>query len=69
MYYYIINVLGRHGYSFMVKTDDIDDIDDVICECANRGLFENDVDADYAIADDIVTPRDIEFFKNCTYEI
>ena len=65
-----INVPGRHGYSFAVKCDTSYDEDSVIELAAESGLFSDDEDADYAIAEDITeSDYDIEHFKSCTYEL
>lgn len=65
-----INVPGRHGYSFAVKCDTSYDEDSVISLAEENYLFEEDEDADYAIAEDITDSEyDIEAFKNCTYEL
>ena len=67
--YYKIDVPGRHGYSFMVfSTDELDE-GEVLDKALAKGLFDDDEDADYAVVDDLVTDSEIEFFKDCTYEI
>ena len=69
MNYYIISVSGKRGYSFMVKGDFTDDYD-AIEHAASAGLFDDVDDINYAIADDVVTPNDIERFNenDCCYE-
>lgn len=69
MNYYIINVPGKHGYSFMVCGEFSDDYD-AIEHAANAGLFEDENDIDYATADDLVSQYDIDHFKEsgCCYE-
>lgn len=59
---WIINVSGRHGYSFMVETD-IENDSEVICAAKKANLFEDAEDADYAFADDLVSQYDIDHFK------
>lgn len=64
-----INVTGRNGYSFAVKCE-TDDEDTAIDMALDAGLFEDDADAGYAVAEDITDyPYDVEHFKNCTYEV
>ena len=68
-FYYKIDVAGRHGYSFMVfSTDELDE-GEVLDKALAKGLFQDEIDADYAVVDDLVTDYEIEFFKDCTYEI
>lgn len=65
-----INVPGRHGYSFAVKCDDSYDEDSVINAALEANLFEDETDADYAIAEDITDfSHDVKHFEDCTYEI
>lgn len=59
---WIINVSGKHGYSFMVETD-IEDDSEVIYAAKKANLFEDAEDADYAFADDLVSQHDIDHFK------
>lgn len=67
--YYKIDVLGKHGYSFMVfSTDELDE-GEVLDKALAKGLFQDELDADYAIVDDLVSDYEIEVFKSCTYEI
>lgn len=67
--YYKINVLGKHGYSFMVTSNNVLDEGDVLDKALAKGLFQDELDADYAVVDDLVTDSEIEVFKSCTYEI
>lgn len=71
-HYYIINVLGKDGYSFMVSIEEdkdeavkCGDYEDIIEAAANADLF-NDVDDAYqcnvAVSDD----QDIKHFKDVT---
>ena len=65
-----INVPGRHGYSFAVRCDTSYDEESVIELAAENCLFEEDEDADYAIAEDITeSDYDIQAFKDATYDI
>jgi hypothetical protein len=67
--YYKIDVMGKHGYSFMVTSNDVLDEGEVLDKALAKGLFQDELDADYAIVDDLVSEHEIEVFKNCTYEI
>jgi hypothetical protein len=65
-----INVPGRHGYSFAVKCDTSYDEESVIELAAENLLFEEEEDADYAIAEDITESEyDINGMKDCTYSL
>lgn len=68
-YYYKIDVLGKHGYSFMVSSNDVLDEVEILAKALAKGLFQNEFDANYAIVDDLINDYDIENFKDCTYEI
>ena len=69
-HYYKIDVMSsRHGYSFMVVSNDELDEYDVIDKSLAKDLFGCETDADYALVDDQVSEYDIENFKNCTHEI
>lgn len=64
-----INISGRNGYSFAVKCETTNE-DEAIEMALDAGLFEDDEDAQYAIAEDITDyPYDVEHFKSCTHEI
>lgn len=64
-FYYKIDVAGRHGYSFMVfSTDELDE-GEVLDKALANGLFEDEIDADYAVVDDLVSEYDIAHFTNC----
>ena len=67
--YYKIDVLGKHGYSFMVTSNDVLDEGEVLDKALAKGLFQDELDANYAIVDDLITDYEIEVFKDCTYEI
>ena len=61
--------MGRNGYSFAVKCEETSE-SAVIDLASDAGLFEDDTDANYAIAEDITDyPYDVEHFKNCTYDV
>ena len=68
-HYAMVNVPGRHGYSFMVKTAEEMTEGEIISKCALFNLFQDPMDATYAN----VTPctdYDVEkFSKSCTYNI
>lgn len=65
-----INVPGRHGYSFAVRCDTSYDEESVIELAAENCLFEEDEDADYAIAEDITeSDYNIQALKDATYDI
>lgn len=71
-YYYKIDVIGRNGYSFMVKSKtELDDMYDAIDIASKNNLFSDEVDADYAEVDDLVSEYDINNFEQCgcAYEI
>lgn len=67
--YYKIDVPGKHGYSFMVTSNDVLDEGEVLDKALAKGLFQDELDADYAVVDDLVSDYEIEVFKSCTYEI
>jgi len=65
-----INILGKHGYSFAVRCDTSYNEETVIELAAENHLFNDDEDADYAIAEDITeSDYDIQGLKNVTYDI
>ena len=61
--YYKIDVMGRYGYSFMVSSNDMLDESEVLDKALAKGLFQDELDADYAVVDDLVTQYDIDNFK------
>lgn len=70
-HYYMVNIPGHYGYSFMVEsTDELDEVE-VIDKCANKNLFNDDDDRHYALVDDLVTDTDIDHFKknNCCHNV
>jgi len=64
-HYYKIDVPGRNGYSFMVSSNDMLEEEDVIYYSLKFNYFQDEVDADYAVVDDLVSEYDIENFGNC----
>lgn len=72
MAYYKIDVMGKNGYSFMVETDEELRYDeDAIDLALEHHLFQDSVDADYAVVDDLVTEHDVNHFKSsgCCHKI
>lgn len=64
-----IDVQGRYGYSFAVKCK-LDDGYDVIELAEENDLFDDELDADYATAEEITdSPYDIEGLKSATYDL
>lgn len=59
--YFLINVLGKHGYSFMTYAD-VKDEEEAIDLAADNGLFNEENDAEYATAEE-ASDYDIEHFK------
>ena len=45
--FYLVNVPGRHGYSFMVNTA-LEDESDILEKCSELDLFNDEEDAIYA---------------------
>ena len=65
-----INVCGKNGYSFAVECDCFYDEESVIDAALENGLFDEEIDADYAVAEDITEYEDdIKALRNCTSEI
>lgn len=67
--YIMVNVPGRHGYSFMVKTNYDLREDRIIELCRKQYLFQDEQDAEYAEVVSDVTEEDIIHHKFCTYDI
>ena len=67
---YSINVgLRSNGYSFAVKVN-TDDAADVIQMAENAGLFQDEGDAFYAMAEDITeSDYDLQGLKDVTYDL
>ena len=68
-YYYKIDVPGKHGYSFMITSNDVLDKSEILDKALAKGLFQDEIDVDYAVVDDLISDYDIGNFKDCTYEI
>lgn len=70
LFYFMVNVLGQYGYSFMVTTQN-ENISDraIIKQCSQKELFQDETDRDYAVVDDFVTEYDINAMSNHTYNI
>lgn len=65
--YYLLNVPGKHGYSFMVLCDAKDE-EEAVSMAADAELFQDLEDADYCIAEE-ASESDIEhWMKYCTIE-
>ena len=69
LYYIMINVGGRFGYSFIVTTRYNETDDSILRMCLEKDLFQYNEDIDYANVDYCVTERDIEMFKDCIYNL
>ena len=68
-FYYKIDVMGRNGYSFMVKSNEELNEYEIINRCLDNGYFDDSLDADYAVIDDLISQYDIDNFSNCTFNI
>jgi hypothetical protein len=69
IYHYMVNVPGLYGYSFLVRSKDELDENEVIDVCASLGYFTDNDDRHYAYVDDLVTDYDIERMESATYDI
>ena len=70
-HYYKIDVVGQHGYSFMVSTaNELPYEDDAVDVAIELDAFECGRDASYAVVDDLVSENDIKHFIecNCCYD-
>ena len=67
--YFLINVTGRNGYSFMVFCGAKDE-EEAIELAAEENLFDDDEDAEYATCEE-ASEYDIDHFKkfNMIHEI
>lgn len=67
--YFLINVLGKDGYSFLVHGD-FDSDEQAIDNAFEAGLFNDKADADCAIAEE-ADDNDIKQFTDwgCCYEL
>lgn len=63
-----INVPGQYGYSFAVEGELNEG--SAISKAFENGLFEEPIDANYAVAEDITdSDYDLKAFENCTYKV
>lgn len=68
--YVMVNVFGKNGYSFMVTTSEPIIIEEnILNACAEKNLFEDEDDIYSSSIETMVDEKDIEFFKECTYNI
>ena len=58
--YYLVNVSGKHEYSFMVKTV-LEDESDILRKCSEMRLFDDEEDAAYASVSE-ADEHDLEHF-------
>ena len=58
--YYLVNVSGKHGYSFMVKTV-LEDESDILEKCSEMKLFNDEEDVNYASVSE-ADKNDLEHF-------
>ena len=64
-----IDVPGAYGYSFAIIGDISNEVEAIEMAC-NAGHFYDDIDAEYATAEEITdSPYDIKAFENTTYEV
>ena len=63
--FYLVNVRGRHGYSFMVNTA-LEDESDILTKCSEKELFNDDEDVNYASVSE-ADEYDQEFFEQFVY--
>jgi hypothetical protein len=67
---YLVNVSGKKGYSFCVKTGSEMTEDNIIEACVSLDLFSDSEDADYASVEP-ATEYDVRHFstEGCLYKI
>lgn len=63
--FYLVNVSGKHGYSFMVKTI-LEDESDILTKCSEMELFNDEEDVTYASVSE-ADKYDQEHFKEFKY--
>ena len=72
-HYYKIDVIDiKHGYSFVIATnEELNDEYDAIEIALENGLFQDNEDAEIAIVDDLISKNDIKHFieTKCVYNI
>lgn len=67
--YYTINVIGKHGYSFMIHGY-IKHEEDAIQQALDNDLFTDKLDAEQAIAEEAVESEVKHFGEcGCIYEV
>lgn len=68
--YFMVNVPGKYGYSFMVTTKYANMSEqEILNACLANDLFEQETDVEIASIDTEVYEDDIRHFKDCTYNI
>ena len=67
--YYTINVIGKNGYSFVVHGY-IKHEEDAIQQALDNDLFNDELDAEQAMAEEAV-PTEVRHFEECgcVYEV
>ena len=70
LHYFMVNVPGKYGYSFMVTTenDNMSELE-ILNACLAKDLFEEATDFEIAEINRDVFEDDIEHFKDFTYNI
>ena len=63
--FYLVNVPGKHGYSFMVNTA-LEDESDILTKCSEKELFNDEEDVNYASVSE-ADECDQEIFKEFIY--
>lgn len=63
--FYLVNVSGKNGYSFMVKTE-MEDESDILEKCSELDLFDCEEDSNYAFVSE-ADKYDQEHFKEYNY--
>ena len=63
--FYLVNVPGKHGYSFMVNTALEDELD-ILTKCSEKELFNDEEDVNYASVSE-ADKHDQEHFKEFKY--
>lgn len=63
--FYLVNVPGKYGYSFMVNTA-LEDESDILTKCSEKELFNDDEDVNYASVSE-ADEYDQEIFEQFVY--
>lgn len=63
--FYLVNVPGKYGYSFMVNTA-LEGESDILEKCSEKELFNDEDDVTYASVSE-ADEHDQEFFKEFIY--